>query len=167
MAGDQNPEVVIEAVITILAAGLPAALDAIDTAMADGVVLRDVARYYRAPLQDYDALPCCVVMCAGTDYPDQYRREAVREHQLQLQVYEECHEATATRMPQELLAARLSRTMRAIDTVLAANPTLTVATVQQADHSLVTGVQYSNFVDRDGRGVFRGALMTLRVYYSV
>ena len=167
MAGDQNPEVAIDAVISILAAGLPAALDAIDTAMADGITLRDLVRYYRAPLQDYDALPSCVVMCASTDYPDFYRREAVREHQLQLQVYEESHDATATLMPQEVLAARLSRTMKAIDTVLAANPTLTVSSVQKADHSLVTGVQYSNFVDREGRGVFRGALMTIRVFYSV
>jgi hypothetical protein len=166
MAGDQNPEIAVEAVISILTASLPAALDAIDTAMADTITLRDLARYYRAPLQDYDALPCAVVMCSSTDYLDPLRREAVRAHELQLQVYEECHEATTTKMPQEVLAARLERTMKGIDTVLAANPTLTVASVEKADHCMITGVQYSNFVDRGGRGVFRGALMSLRVYFS-
>lgn len=166
MAGDQNPEIAVEAIITILTASLPAQLDAIDTAMNDGITLDDIAHFYRAPLWAYDTLPACVVMAQRTVYPDLFRPDVIRQHVLELQVYLECHEASSTKLPQEILTARLERTMKGIHTVILANPTLDVSGTSKADHTLIQGVEYSNLVPRGDDGVFRGARMTLLSYFS-
>lgn len=161
----QNPEWAISGVISILQNQLPAKLDALDTKHNDDIILRDVVKYYRAPLATFDALPAVVVVSTDTEYLDEYRNNELRSHNLRLEVYEESHEYLNDLLPQEVLAARLSRTVTGIHRVLVENEQLIVDAVARACHMLIEGIEYSDFVPVE-RGVFRGALMNLRVDFT-
>lgn len=161
----QNPEWAISGVISILQSQLPTKLDALDAKHADGITLRDVVKYYRAPLATFDALPAVVVLSTDTEYIDEYRNNELRSHNLRLEVYEESHEYLNDLLPQEVLAARLSRTVTGIHRVLVENEQLIVDAVARACHVLIEGIEYSDFVPVE-RGVFRGALMNLRVDFT-
>jgi hypothetical protein len=167
MAGSQNPEIAIDAIITILTADTPALFDAIDVEQDDGITLRDVVKWYRAPLQAYDEYPASVVMASQTQYPDIYRSDNIRWHDLQIQLYEQSIEDINSLLPQEVCTVRLERMMQGFHEALVAKEDLVVSGTPQTDHILIGGVQYSDFVPLEGRGYLRGAKMDLQALFSL
>mgnify|MGYP001596051600 CR=1 FL=1 len=170
MAGTINPEDAVNGVISVLGASLPAQLDALDTAYTDSVVLADVAAYLRAPQEEYPDMPCAVVVARSAQRPEEFRNENIWWVELEIQVYLVGHETLAsyqgvTLTPQELVAIRLSRTMRAVEEVLEANTHLPISGVHYADHVLVASVEYSNFAPHEN-GMMRGARMLVQVLVS-
>jgi len=165
MAGNQNPHYAREALRTMLTDDLPALLDAIDTEMADGIILHDLTHIYMGALQAFDTLPVACILTRGTQYPDLERSDDIRYHQLQLQVYEQSIEMVGTMLPAEVVSERLERTMTAVHTMIQANQTLLVAGTHNADMTIIEEIQYSDF-GGDEAAMFRGVLMNLTAWFS-
>jgi len=170
MAGTINPEDAINGVISVLGASLPAKLDTLDTAYTDAVVLDDIAAYYRAPQERYEAYPCAIFVARRSYRPDEFRNENIWWIEIEGQVYIVGNETLAgyqsvTLLPQELVTVRLQRTMRGIQEVLEANSHLPISGTHYADHTLVDSVEYSDFAPAEG-GFLRGARMLIQVLVS-
>lgn len=165
MAGSINPEGAINAIRSILIADLPAKLNTLDAEYNDGIVLDDPVDYWRAPIERYDNYPACVIVARGSNRPDEYRNDTIQFHELEIQVLLAGNEATAALLPYELLTVRLQRTIRAIQEVLEAKTHLTVSANDNADHLLVTQIDYSDFFPVESR-MRRDARMIVLVLIS-
>ncbi|MBT4498063.1 MAG: hypothetical protein HOC74_10100 [Gemmatimonadetes bacterium] len=165
MAGNQNPRYARVALESMMTNDLPAFLAAIDTEIDDGITLEPIARYYEAPLADYDTFPAALILSESTQYPDEDRSDDIRFHEIQLQVFIYSIEKINGLLPGEIANERLERTMTAIDQMIEANSTLLVSGTHNADICLQQNVAYSDFTPREG-GVLRAALMNLEVYFS-
>jgi len=170
MAGTINPEDAVNGVISVLGASLPAKLDSLDAIYTDAVVLEDIAYYFRAPQVQYVTMPCAVVVARSAQRPEEFGNENIWWIELEIQVYLVGNETLAayqgvTLTPQEMVAIRLSRTMRGVEEVLEANAHLPISGVHYAEHVKVISVEYSNFAPVEA-GLMRGARMLVQVLVS-
>lgn len=166
MAGSRSPEEVINAIVTLLTANLATKLSAIDTEMSDSITLTDIQAYYRAPLERYDKYPACVVDCFGSLSPDEFRRDQVHIHTVNIMVVLIGNQAVDGLLPQEVLTKRLFRTIRGIEEVIADYPRLTVSSVDKCDQIVVTERSYDDTVT-DGRAFRRDGMVETLVMCSL
>ena len=167
MAGTINPEDAINGIISVLGADLPAKLNTLDTEYTDSIVLDDVAKFYRAPLERYDVYPCAVVVCRRVARPESLANESIWYLQIEIQVMVVGNATLAayqsvTLLPQELVAIRLSRTCRGIEEVLNSNPHIPISATHYAEHIRVENVEYSDFT-QEGGGFLRAAQILTEV----
>ena len=171
MAGKYNTDNTVEAVIDVLTRLSPAKFNTIDSEINDGILLADVAKWYRAPeLENYDSYPSCVVTAQGFQIPDPLRAENIKHHEIQLVLWVCSIDATdtaATLLPQETMTKQLERMIRGFIEVFEDQPTLANAGgTDQVDHALVVSGDLSDF-DQGERGITRGARLSLLCFIDV
>ena len=112
MAGSINPQDAANSIITVLTAGVPAQLAALDTAYDDGITLDGVDKYWRSPQEQYPGNVNVVVVPTSTETvnsPDQ--REI---NYISIEVIVTGSQSSATYTGTEMITIRLWRTCRAV-----------------------------------------------------
>jgi len=140
-----SPGPIVERIIAILTADLPAKFDVIDTQIAESFTLDDVAYYYRALLERFDAFPC-VVLYPVLDTP--FNQEAgwyARQYELELQIMMVSREAVDGLLAPEVMEKRLEYSIRGIEEVLNDNRILAVTGFSNVAIIEIAPVEYLDF----------------------
>lgn len=187
MAGSQNPEHAINAIIAIASqesGGLADELDAIDTEWDDAITLQDPTDYFRGPRRSValqETKPVVFVEADVSDIPNRYRGENqqasgagynLQFHTIQVGVLLQSRERLTyqgrTIDPSEVVNIRIYRTMHALQNLIEKNSTLTYNSIKNADKVLVERVPYPyvETVPEDVNLVRKRGLMTLLVMIS-
>ena len=169
MAGTINPEDACGAIKAIIAADLPAKLDALDTeyGATGDEVLDDVAKVWLAPQERHQQVPALTVVAAETEWDQEMgEKEAVYQHRLVAELVMRGNSRTATLAPEELLTVKLQRTVRGIVEVLEAKRRLTVSGTNNADYLALEGASYSE-LDATGPAIEKRAELSFLVLVSV
>jgi hypothetical protein len=172
VAGTRNPEDVIAAMKTIIEASLPANLDLLDTEYsATGVeVLDDLVKVWLAPQERHQQqnLPCLTLMAVETEW-DQERgqQEAVYQHRIAGELILRGNARTVSLAPEELLTAKLQRTVRGIVETLEATRQLTVSGAKKCDYIAFESAAYSETIDADDNRLEKRAEVSFLCLVSV
>jgi len=152
MGASFDPGLIVESIINVLQAGMPAKLNALDTLYGD-FVLDDVNKWYRARLGMYDVYPCQTVFPFG---PALIVNDGAGfnswAHPITIVTLDVASIETATvggdaLLPVEVMQVRLGRYARATVELLNTNRTLTVAGTKNGKGSIIEigGPNYLDF----------------------
>lgn len=157
MAGSQNPENAINAIISLMNSSLATEMAVIDALWYgnDTISLETPAEYLRGPKRAYPDYPVIIVEADDSNIPNRYRGENVQAvqfgyniqfHSLQVGVIirsrEQVTYQSTTLQPSEVVNIRMARTMHAIQNLLEKNDKLLVSSTQNCDKMHVERIRY-------------------------
>ncbi len=154
MGASFDPGLIVDSIINVLQAGMPAKLDALDTLYGDGVLTgEDINKWYRSRMGMYDAHPCQTVFPFGPAIiVDEEAGFTSWAHPITIVTLDVASIETATvdgdaLLPVEVMQVRLGRYARATVELLDANRTLTVAGTKNGKGSIleIGGPNYLDF----------------------
>lgn len=156
-AGSIDPMVTIAGLTALFRAELADKFDDLDTEYDDAIVLNDVADddMFWAPLgpDAWDRYPC-LPMTLRPSAPNRPGDHAHFSHYINIHFLEVSNEGLSGTfygvtskilLPQEVVAIRVSRSLRAIAELVRENPTLPIANVDKCRVSVVGEIGFRNF----------------------